>query len=544
MGRLARAAITGLLASGAVSQSPIIWYAPGTVSYTLLGYWGVVGVGDVDGDFREDVIASSTLERSVFAYSGATGQIVWTATDPEPFSQFGRSINSGGDVDGDGVRDIVVGAKDHKDTQGATIGGVYVLSGAGGTVIRLHEGSAASPIPGYAGPIIGDADADGYDDYMLFGSTNPLVGAVSLRSGRTGAVLYSWSSVLDASGWACPIGDVDGDGFDDVLLNEAGCTTSISLCKGAVACYSGKTGTLMYRVYGDSTAPQDFIGMAGATCAGEDLSGDGVPDFVVSADTAVNGWGMVRAYSGVDGAVLWTRFGNASHDALGRHLSVGDDWNGDGHADVIAVEYLFPQAVDILSGTDGSTLAMLVSPSPAMGFGDALSLGGDLDGDGMREILTAGNVLGGPLTNPGAIFVLQAATGPSAYRLHHGRPCPGSNGHLPRIRIPVDPRLGSVADVRLRGALPQTWSLLAVGLPTSLDLNGIGATNCTLMVDPVWLSGPVILDADGMGRHPVPIPPDSGLQGLVLQAQWVVGDAAANGLGLTFSDAARVMVGW
>jgi hypothetical protein len=544
------AAIALLAGSDAVAQQ-VLWRVVGSGPYALLGGPGVIGMGDVDGDRIPDFAAASSpggnLPQLVQVMSGATGQVIWSYVHPVAGLRFAQFIHGGGDINGDGFDDLVVGCPDYQDASGNVVGADFLMSGVDGQFLRQRVGLVSAPLPGLPGPIIGDVDADGFDDYISYGSTNPLVGAVSVRSGRTSSVLHSWSSVLDAPGGSIALGDVNGDGYDDILLSESGCSGSAFFCRGAIACYSGLTGAMFYRVYGDSTAQADFLAAVGWTSAGADVNGDGVPDFSGSADTfsttAGPDRGMVRTYSGADGSVLWTRRGTNPRQRLGISVAMGDDWNGDGRADVLALRYVPDQSVEVLSGVDGTTL-QVVSPTGVDTWSfPAMTTMGDVNGDGYRELLFSGNRAAWPQTFPGVVYVISIGSGVGAYRFRSGRPCAGSNGHLPRIKLATDPRLGTALDLRLRGSVPGRLALLLLGAPTNVDLTVLGAPDCRLLVDPWWISGPLPVNNDGMSSIGLFVPPIPALSGFTLEAQWGVLDPTANALGASLSDAMLLKVG-
>ena len=539
-------AILPCLVCAAISQQ-VVWQVTGSQSYESIGYNGALGIGDVDGDGIADVASSSRFpSKKVFVVSGATHAELW-AFSPILIDTTDRTFNTGGDIDGDGIWDVAFGISSYPDASGHTIGALFLLSGANGAVIRLHTGTTSAPLPEWcSGPIIGDADGDGFDDYIVLPGGG-FVGRADLRSGRTGAILRSWSSSTNGPSWASPIGDVDADGYDDVLLQEGGCAAPLTSCRGAVACYSGATGNLLYRVYGDSTAAKDVIGFRGQVCSGDDLNGDGIPDFVVSADfnTTTSGLdrGMVRALSGATGAVLWSRYGS-SYSRLGVGTSMGDDWNGDGRGDVLAMDWS-ANALRVLSGVDGSDILTYASPSPFVGMsGWSFGVAGDLNGDGYREVLATGNTLLSPYYNPGAIFAIDLQRpGSPAYRQYRGRPCLSSIGHMPRMRLAADPRFGTTATYRLRGAAPSAIALMLLGLPLQVDLTALGASGCSLLVDPLWISPPGFVDPAGMASLPVYVPPVPALAGLSLEAQWGMLDPGANIFGVAFTEAVRCRIG-
>ncbi len=130
----------------------------------------------------------------------------------------------------------------------------------------------------------------------------------------------------DQFGWiARNIGDVDGDGVNDVVTSAPGVKTD-GPNAGRVYVYSTKSGRLLWTADGHAG---DRLG-TGIEAAG-DTNGDGVPDVVAGAPGADKAY----VYSGRDGRVLLTLAGEAKGDGFGSHTDGVGDVNHDGHADVI-----------------------------------------------------------------------------------------------------------------------------------------------------------------------------------------------------------------
>ena len=172
----------------------------------------------------------------VHLFSGATGARIRTLISPQPMSDpdfaggpFGRGVAGVPDVDGDGVEDLLVLAR---EPDGTFYMRVYVFSGATGALLTAVN----TTLPFYAanGPISGvpDTDGDGAGD-VLFGvpSADPRVfgggldqaGEVYLYSGSTGALLrriVSPTPEQDANfGFSVTgVSDVNGDGRGDLLV--------------------------------------------------------------------------------------------------------------------------------------------------------------------------------------------------------------------------------------------------------------------------------------------------------------------------------------
>lgn len=128
--------------------------------------------------------------------------------------------------------------------------------------------------------------------------------------------------------------------------------------------------------------------------------------------------------------------------------------------------------------------------------------------------------------------------------------CSGSR-MVPEIANLSEPYFGNTKfAVQLKNALPKAPAALILGgsnkawnkIPLPLDLAGLGAQGCSLLVS-VELLLANVADALGTASQPMPIPNDKQLRGVTFHLQWMVVDAGANALGLAFSNAATVVIG-
>ncbi|MEM7202878.1 MAG: integrin alpha [Planctomycetota bacterium] len=173
-------------------------------------------------------------------------------------------------------------------------------------------------------------------------------------------------AIGDQLGWSVDtVGDIDGDSHDDVIAGAPYADTA-GADAGMVMLISGRTGAVIRRHNGFST--EEHFGWAVAGVGG-DLSGDGIPDYVVGAPGASpsgrNRAGVARAYSGANGSILWARAGQVADDHLGYAIDGSPDVNGDNRREVIVgspgapLDLTNPGTARVLSGADGVPLPNL-----------------------------------------------------------------------------------------------------------------------------------------------------------------------------------------
>ncbi|MCC6158921.1 MAG: FG-GAP repeat protein [Deltaproteobacteria bacterium] len=334
----------------------------------------VAMVGDVNGDGYDDLLIGAETKKvdvedegEVYLFFGsATGPTIafaWSARGGELRTFFGSSVAGAGDVNGDGFADIVLGAKGDSDLGHLTTG-----------EIRLYTGSVEGP-----------------------GST-----ATSTLFGMTQGSWFG-SSVAGA-------GDVDGDGFDDVVVG-APFDSSMKGKNGAAYIYRGFEGGLLGvpTVLTHPTPLGDFgYSVAGAG----DVNGDGYADVIVG-QPEYDG-------SGVQGGAVHIYFGSAdvSGDApdwsftsdQGRQAKFADcvrsagDVNGDGFDDILVGAWRYhvegqPRGAAFLflgsedgPSTEPDWIGYPTNFGPDYGISDSfyglsLDSAGDVDGDGLDDVI-------------------------------------------------------------------------------------------------------------------------------------------------------------
>lgn len=242
---------------------------------------------------------------------------------------------------------------------------------------------------------IGDVDLDGWDDLVVNSISFPgglpgSIGAAFLYSGATGVELDRLVSTVPPE-WSfatriARLGDVTGDGKPEVVLSKP---ARVAGFLDGIQIYSVLPWTLVYEIQ----ATQEKSGLGSFNCAGgTDLNGDGWPDLVAAdpwfEENGVFATGAVHAFNGLDGSLLWRISGPGSSNFGNRVICPGDV-NGDGYADVITRSQIYPGHVHALSGLDGSELYRFPGDYlyGFIGGLNRLAACGDADGDGLPDYI-------------------------------------------------------------------------------------------------------------------------------------------------------------
>ena len=358
--------------------SGVVWVVSGSLDRVIqritpqagngLNGLGMCGVGDLDRDGSGDLAIrsrSTSAEESyrVLAFSGSTGELLFSVRGSGLYDEFGASISAAGDQNEDGIPDILIGAPNrYQRGAGSQAGHSGVYSGADGSMIRLFEGDR--PDDRFGQSVAGgmDFDLDGQAD-LAVAAPHPARGEskgyVRLISGRTGLTL---------------------------LTLEAAKVTRARVRK-------------KQHVFG-----------AGIRML-EDMNKDGRPELLVTElDDHTRDGLFAVIHSGLDGSVLARIPIEGSEPPHGEFDILGDV-NMDGHQDFAWGRRGWPGSLSIVSSKDGSTIRRVTDPREldshfSTNIGASVVALGDLNGDRVSDYAVGLVTFYSYLAAPGEVWVL------------------------------------------------------------------------------------------------------------------------------------------
>ena len=484
----------------------------GVASQDLAGH-SVSGLGDVNGDGYDDFIVGSPYAdptgradagNSYVVYGSANGPLGGSldlssldgsngfTINGAVASQFtGFSVSGAGDINGDGFADILVGAKDNTDDDDIGVAGsktAYVVYGgnsgidtvdlsalgANGFSITGIDTNFSDIVVGSAGDVNGDGIADIVigsqgagpsgtgvpptafnigESYVVFGQSTGFGSSIDVSTlDGTNGFKVTGDTALDNLGTAVSAGDLNNDGYDDIVVSAVGSDPGGVNNAGEVYVVYGGASGLPANVDVSTLNGTNGFTITGAFADGEagnsvsaagDINGDGIDDLVIGEhsfyyDTGGayvvfgqdGGLGTNVDLASLDGTNGFRIVGNAQGDQAGYSVSMAGDINGDGFDDIIigargaygygyyggyanhGESYVvfgsasgFGATLDLnqLDGSNGFTIGGVMEDST---FGNSVSSAGDVNGDGYDDLIVGAPKADANGNDSGASYIL------------------------------------------------------------------------------------------------------------------------------------------
>lgn len=444
--------------SGTISVSSADYLIVPASGGSKIGY-GVANAGDVDGDGTEDLLAGAPGYDNSFPQTGGaylfqgepSGALRLSVSDADlkvfgynEDEQIGTVLAAAGDMDGDGLGDILLGAPLLANGGDDKAGAWYVVLGPGGPAMSTSaawgggEGEAGGDRLG-SGVSSGDLNGDGVLDVAAgapyANQDGADAGHVYVHFGPVqGSKVPSRADVDitgvagDLAGSAVLVRDFDGDGIADLLTGTPGYDGDGDGAGGAFL-VSGPLGAdgLLSTAYDAKLTGLAAGDGAGATLASGDLNDDGYLDAVVGAPDAEgvssNAGAALVLLGPLQGAMApgAGAMGQTEGDSAGASVDVGDA-NGDGVDDLVvgaptrAVSAIDTGAAYLLYGPVDALIALGRANVKVAGEAESDYLGTsvalvDWDGNGSSDLVLGawGQDQGGDVNNGGLIYVFMAA---------------------------------------------------------------------------------------------------------------------------------------
>jgi len=409
----------------------------------------VANAGDVNGDGYSDVIIGAYLyddgqtnEGVAFVYHGsAAGLLATPATMANDCNQvnarFGGSVAGAGDVNGDGYSDVIIGASEFNDGPNTREGRAYVYYGSPGGISASPSSTLddCNQIVAYFGFSVagaGDVNGDGFSDVVIGAYSYDEVpsytndGKVYVYHGSAAGLSASPINILDGPNEtnanlglsvACA-GDVNGDGYSDIIAGAPYLDDGGSFDEGAAFIYFGSA--LGSSALPDITlrdANQAYAEFGISVASAGDVNGDGYSDVIIGADLfddTNSNEGVCFIYYGnaggsMSGPVSMLDDANQDDAGFGSTVASAGDVNGDGYSDVIIGAYFYTDGVNAQEGVafvyHGSPAGLSATPNNTpddadladVNFGYAVASAGDVNADGYSDV-----IIGTPQYDEGA----------------------------------------------------------------------------------------------------------------------------------------------
>ena len=327
---------------------------------SVYSFRGLSIAGDLNNDGYQDVVVGTTGgDRSVRAYSGRTGELLWQFnTNIYGLGGWVYQVNARFDFNGDGVPDVLAATGDDTNNQGPKR--IFLIDGATGSMIwERYAGGPAFSVIG-----VNDFTGDGVPDVIAGASNEAETQAFVLGiNGDTGQQEWSFQAA-GSSVWALSqIDDVNNDGILDIIAGSF-------MGGGSYYALDATDGSLIWQGSTGASLIMEFIVLG-------DVNSNGYNDIAighVSPHTAV--------LNGEDGQYVWSQ--GVADNAW--YIANGGDLTGDGLNDLFVGTLYQNNYAYFMAGSDGEILHSISTGTPV----DAIGAIDDVTGDNSREMIVGG----------------------------------------------------------------------------------------------------------------------------------------------------------
>jgi hypothetical protein len=390
--------------------------------------YSVASAGDVNNDGFDDIIVGAyqydhgnTNEGSAFVFHGShTGLSLsanWTAEGDQANAYFGNSVASAGDVNNDGFDDVIVGARLFDNGQ-ADEGKAFVYRGSATGLSPSYSWTAepnqATANFGVSVASAGDVNNDGFDDVIvganLYNNGENDEGIVFLYRGSVNgpSLFANWSSESNkaSSDYGFSVagaGDVNGDGFDDVIIGAPKFNDTLS-GEGKAFVYLGSSAGLDSGAIWTAKGGLSSVNFGYSVAGAGHTNNDTFDDVIVGAWKYSNGQTSEgRAYvfqgtaDGPEAAASWYTESDQAGAWLGEVVASAGDVNGDGYDDVAVGSSLYDNGetdegsvfvhLGDAAGLGTSAAWVLDNNQQSSNLGLSVAGAGDVNGDGYDDIV-------------------------------------------------------------------------------------------------------------------------------------------------------------